>query len=224
VTQLVHVPHAPGMLRPEVLPEIEAQGFVPVLVTTLVSEPTAYSSWLRTMWHRGDAFIVCEQRVLPPPGALAALRDCPKPWCYHPIDRGHGPMPYCLGLARFSADLLLAFPDAADRALVRRGGEDAWRAGLLDLPPWRPDAARPPRLQQACVNPAVAAMCGEYPGPLWPSTVRYPLTDSELAACLVMSGVQGHEHQPTPVNLVDYSTRPTDGTVDRWWERVSNAV
>jgi hypothetical protein len=215
----VYVPHVPGWLRPEVLPEIERQGFRPVLVTTPVSDPTAYPGWLRRMWHRGRGWLQVEQRVLPPEGALDRLALCPEPWCLHPLDRINPRVLYALGLVKFGDDLVAGYPEIADRAFARREGELWWQMEHQHAGTQRADAARPPGRGHRARENSGAPLPLVWPGPLWPTTGRWPQVDMPLADELARAGMLPHVHEPVPRNLVDYAERPPGVAVDRWWER-----
>ncbi len=215
----VYTPRVPGWLRPEVEPEIRAQGWEPIPVETPASDRAAYCHWIRTRWHTGRGFIICEQRVLAPPDSLQALVDCPEPWCGHPLDRQHPRCLMTLGLVRFSHELVTTFPDLADRAYCKRSGEGAWRAGLLAAPYHGPDSSRPRSLNGLALRPGVDQMFGHWPSSLWPTTSTWPSCDADLADAMGRAGVPYHVHEPVPRNLVDYSRRPPGLPVDRWWEQ-----
>ena len=89
---------------------------------------TAYSELVCDLWRQGSGFILCEHDVVPPDGALERFVECPEPLCAHPYAwvTNVGP---ALGLNKFGADLLAAYPRAADEAASINGGfgPGSWR-------------------------------------------------------------------------------------------------
>lgn len=72
---------------------------------------TAYADLLESVWALGETVIVVEQDIVPWPGALAILRDCPSPWCGFAYELGTGYEAW-LGCTKFEGRLMLAHPDA----------------------------------------------------------------------------------------------------------------
>lgn len=64
-----------------------------------------YSRLLGELWAKGETFIFLEHDVLPWPGALSQLWNCPEPYCAFPYQ-----LSGCIGLAmgcnKFSAKLI----------------------------------------------------------------------------------------------------------------------
>lgn len=140
----VVVPHVAGMLRPEtvdaVCDQVHAARFVPLPA----DDPTAYAALICQLWAAGEGFVIVEQDVVPPPGAIRALLACPRKWCGHLLPCGDRGLPATLGLAGFSTDLLHKAPRAAERALRAPGspgGYVGWSgvdsALRHQLGPWR---------------------------------------------------------------------------------------
>lgn len=44
---------------------------------------TDYGMCFANLWAGGEPFVICEWDIIPWPGALTALLDCPEPWCTH---------------------------------------------------------------------------------------------------------------------------------------------
>ncbi len=75
----------------------------------------AYWRLLRGLWEAGEGFVVVEHDVLPWPGALRQLWDCPEMWCAFPYRLSHDPgFSTALGCTKFSAKLLERTPGAMD--------------------------------------------------------------------------------------------------------------
>ena len=74
----------------------------------------AYYWVLQGVWHRQQGVIIVEHDIVPPRGAIDALRACPRAWCGVPYlvgvnwDSG-------LGCVKFAPELMVRFPDAVDR-------------------------------------------------------------------------------------------------------------
>lgn len=75
-----------------------------------------YWRLLRELWWEGQSFIVVEHDILPWPGALQGLWECPEPWCAYPYYLSHDPRPTpALGCAKFGAALMADAPGMWDR-------------------------------------------------------------------------------------------------------------
>lgn len=68
-----------------------------------------YPDYWRDRWHAGEGFVNVEHDVVPWPGAVESLIECPAPWCafgYHTndvfADRERSSYPY-VGCVKFSA-------------------------------------------------------------------------------------------------------------------------
>ena len=97
-------------LRPETRAALEGTGATFVDV----SGDDAYYWLLQAFWHRQEGVIVVEQDIVPPPGAIDELRDCPELWCARPYQVGIN-IDCWLGLTKFSPEIMAAVPDAFNR-------------------------------------------------------------------------------------------------------------
>lgn len=80
----------------------------------VVNGDYGYGELLARSWRDGAGFCVVERDIVPWPGALQALWDCPELWCGYRFMLGRGDLGAGLGCLRFSAELLAAHPGAAD--------------------------------------------------------------------------------------------------------------
>lgn len=72
-----------------------------------------YSRLLADLWRAGGSFILLEHDVLPWPGALRQLWDCPENYCAFPY-RLSGCVGLAMGCNKFSTNLLKAYPYTFD--------------------------------------------------------------------------------------------------------------
>lgn len=42
-----------------------------------------YGRHFTELWNRGKPFVICEDDIIPSPGTVSALLECPQPWCSH---------------------------------------------------------------------------------------------------------------------------------------------
>ncbi len=126
-------------ISPETRAALDASGYAWEARGVSASD-TAYSALLAELWADGETFAVVEHDIIPPPGALPALEACPGQWCCHRYPYGFGRYAG-LGLARFSAGLLTAHPDAMERAAEMYDDghppghwcrQDAWLSFVLE--------------------------------------------------------------------------------------------
>lgn len=191
---MVILPYVEGGLRPETRREVLAQAPAAELIELPRNDPLAYAELLRRRWREPGDLVVVEQDVVPPPGGIAALLSCPRPWCSFPgwiEDRYHSGT---LQLAKFSQLLRLRHPHVADYALAPSGWwreRPALRAGEVD--PWPEDHPE-----------------------LWPTVVGYLTADSALRSRLARSGVLICEHGPDPVHLHDYGPKHPPQPLPSW--------
>ncbi len=61
---------------------LATQGFLPRIVK--VDRIYSYDFLFRSLWAEGEPFILVEHDIVPWPGALAELWNCPEPWCGFP--------------------------------------------------------------------------------------------------------------------------------------------
>ncbi len=73
----------------------------------------SYWQLLSKAWEKGEAFAIIEHDVLPWPGALKEIQDCPALWCAYTykINLGYG-ITHAFGCCKFSADLIRQLPHA----------------------------------------------------------------------------------------------------------------
>lgn len=69
-------------------------------------EGTDYGAFVQEYWRLGAAMMIVEHDIVPWPGAVAKMADCPLPWCGHKYPLGgRGYLGGSLGCVRFSAEL-----------------------------------------------------------------------------------------------------------------------
>ena len=108
---VVIVPFIQGKLKPETRKAVEAAGFKSRFVRLRDSD-SAYHELIAEAWASKAPFVTVEQDIVPHDGAIRELLECPEPWCafeyeYPPFGLYAG-----MGCAKFSAELIAAFPDA----------------------------------------------------------------------------------------------------------------
>lgn len=88
-------------------------------------DPHSYPRHLARLLSAGRDLIICEGDVLPAPGSIGQLLDCPSPWCAFSLWLGERYTDDTLGLCRFSGSLVHDYPGWPWRALLAppsRGG------------------------------------------------------------------------------------------------------
>lgn len=71
---------------------------------------------LRELWQERETFILVEHDVIPWPGALKLLWDCPEPWCANPYKLAHdNGFTTALGCTKFDKSLMEKVPELWDR-------------------------------------------------------------------------------------------------------------
>lgn len=74
----------------------------------------AYFDLLRSVWESGETFVVIEQDVVVYPGAIAAMLECPSPWCATDyFTCGH--LQYGFGCTKFEGSFTSAHPEVFER-------------------------------------------------------------------------------------------------------------
>lgn len=58
----------------------------------------AYFAW---HWRKRQPFVVVEWDVIPFPGAIRGLADCPEPWCVHEYPLQPGYLAHSLGIGKY---------------------------------------------------------------------------------------------------------------------------
>lgn len=110
----VVVPYAEGApFLDAVRLSLHAQGIRARYVA--MRDDLAYWRLLRSLWARRRSFLIVEHDVVPWPGALGQLWDCPRAWCAFPYRLSHDASATALGCTKFGAELMRAVPDALDR-------------------------------------------------------------------------------------------------------------
>lgn len=126
----VLIPYVEGMLRDLTETAVLSSGLSVVHGWIDRDIESDYATLLADAWTSERTFVVVEQDIVPPPGAIMELVHCGALWCVHeyPVSgRLYGPL---LGLAKFSYALQLLHPDAMTDALHYRKGKRSWC-------PWR---------------------------------------------------------------------------------------
>lgn len=116
------------------------------------AHPASYPMYFDGRWQQGEAFINVEHDVVPTGDMLAALKECPMPWCWHAYADQDIDWPYpMLGLVKIGAEMIARTPNMWYRYLHRSAGwnrnPDTQRLEPmernhpddLELPPWTTD-------------------------------------------------------------------------------------
>jgi hypothetical protein len=136
-----------------IIPHVQLHPLLPQLLSRYGHAPTyidvsassdAYWNLLNDLWQKGETFILVEHDILPWPGALEELWQCPGLWCANSYDqRGIG-IYHSFGCTKFSAELIRRLPDVWSRIghhWSRLDSEFEWQACQAGL---RPHPHRPP--------------------------------------------------------------------------------
>lgn len=116
-------------------------------VQIAADDPEGYWRLLRDLWQSGDDFLLIEQDMVLPSGAVEQFAACPREWCGLPyfMHEGWG----CWhGVIRYRASLTQRFPDLPDAIQMRhwQSLDSAWlnhlRAGGLNEAHWHWPTAR----------------------------------------------------------------------------------
>jgi len=67
------------------------------------------------MWNQGETFVIVEQDIVPWPGAVKEIYDCPHRFCINwtphwQAINGDGPWTYAHGLVKYGDELMSQFP------------------------------------------------------------------------------------------------------------------
>jgi hypothetical protein len=85
-------------------------GFSPSYID--VSEDAeAYWRLLKRLWQDNKSFVLIEHDILPWPGAIEELRQCPGSWCAYSYDQCGIGLYHSFGCTKFSAGLIEELPD-----------------------------------------------------------------------------------------------------------------
>ncbi len=122
------VPYIRGMVRSGTRRALAFGSPAPTYVALDPADPYAYGRLVLWLWSARCTFVIIEQDMVPPVGAIRGLLDCPEPWCTHAyLVSGHR-VERCLGVAKLSAALTTEHPELVRRVLCRK------REGKLDVP------------------------------------------------------------------------------------------
>lgn len=80
--------------------------------------PYVFSEFLRYMWKQAEPFVLIEHDVLPYPGAIQEIWDCPEEFCGKPY-RIATFEAACFGCTYFGSELMTQYPDAMEEAARR---------------------------------------------------------------------------------------------------------
>ena len=101
---------------------VYARTHPPQLREVLTPAPYDYGCLFADLWNAGGSFVVCEWDIIPFPGAVYDLLECPEPWCTHRYPLHQGNLTTSFGIGKYR-------PPKGDRApLIWR--ETPWH--LLD--------------------------------------------------------------------------------------------
>lgn len=215
---LVVIVHTEHGLQRQVIASVVEQWSHYKLQLTSSRNPFAYGDVLRTLWRWPGEFVLVEQDVVPPPGAIAQLFTCDMPWCTHPHWMGDHYGTSTTGLVRWSLGLRENLPALMDvvcsqtdpRYWVRRGWtriardcsvatlNKSGRKATLTVNAPIDDWIRSPRTR--------------------PTTHDWHGIDADVAKQLHAVGIMPHVH-PTPTkHLHDYEKVPP-GSYVPWHQR-----
>lgn len=143
--------------------------------------------------------------MVPPPGAIQALLDCPQPWCSHLCWIGERYDALTLGLVKWSAAFQRQWPKLVDIALTgqRRGG-DTYIRGLEEFRPKKHlgYVAIPSNVLRVWPELQARALSRVFE----PGTSAHPRAlDMYFAYEFAKARVEVHVHQPPAIHL-RYST------------------
>lgn len=193
-----------GQSRPHALEEIHQQWGTVELTPQRPGHDYDYADDLRRLWRASGELVIIEQDVVPPPGSIRALIECPEPWCSHPHWVLSQYMTDSLGLTHFSQALRLRYPWLADVALAPLDHRALTRLGWTNLDPDSNQATLERRGPRACVR-----QDSTVPADWWdlrsrPSTVHWRVCDTHLSRQLHGLLGQPHVHQPATGHLHAY--------------------
>ena len=127
--QVALLPPGPAVVRPFVAGMLHEGPGHPVNVGASQYD---YYDLIVAMCERGEPFVIVEQDIVPPPGAVEALLACPEPWCGHSYDvapREHN--------GRVLADVVEIFGDLGCLGLTAFKGRAVRWLGIV-LSGWAP--------------------------------------------------------------------------------------
>lgn len=125
---VVHVPYVVGRLHSETFAAAVGCGFPVQFHNIDPADPLAYPRMVRRWWAAGETFVILEHDVAPDEGMIAALIDCPAPWCCQEYGGSLSHVFPHHGLVKYSKEFLAEYPHSAERGLVRgaRFDKEVW--------------------------------------------------------------------------------------------------
>lgn len=109
---MIAVPHPAGLDYCPAGQALAQEGLAPTVVD--LEDDEAYSRLLAAAWRQGE-FVVVEHDVVPWPGAIRELWDCPELYCAFEYPHGRGTLAAALGCTRFSERLTRGWPNLPER-------------------------------------------------------------------------------------------------------------
>jgi hypothetical protein len=189
-TTLVYV--ASG-LRSETVAEVRSQAPEAELIELTAGPGPYYPDFLRARWRSrlGEDWILIEQDVVPPPGAIAGLLECPENWCTHPEMNLGSYITTAFGLVKFSAAFRSCYLELMDRSL----GWNRWQ------------------FPSPCLKPGEIDPSPIHRPDLWPSDPTWFARDALFAAQAHKAGLREHVHQPPVTHFRSHGgvARPGEG-------------
>ncbi len=67
----------------------------------MMKDSDDYYSLLKSLWAKGEQFVINEHDIIPWPGAIHELEECSEPWCTFPYRSAAGWLRNGLGLVKF---------------------------------------------------------------------------------------------------------------------------
>jgi hypothetical protein len=102
----------------EAVDALEDSGFAWEAVALDPEDNEAYYRLLADLWRSGDDFLICEQDMVPPPGAIKALDECDCEWGGNAYWL-YGGFGVWMGVTRFRGELTRRHPDLMETIVSR---------------------------------------------------------------------------------------------------------
>lgn len=82
-----------------------------------------YSEFLSERWQEGESFVTVEHDVIPWPGAIESIIDCPEPWCGYAYHTGASLDPHMywhpmLGCTKIGKEFISRTPGCWDASVA----------------------------------------------------------------------------------------------------------
>jgi len=113
----VIVPYTLDKLRIETQDAVMAWGGDYTFQLLAKNDDYAYARALMGWWETHQDLVVIEHDIVPDPGMIRGLLECPGLWCGHPYHVGDGRYTYGLGLCKISRDVMDYRPGLATLAM-----------------------------------------------------------------------------------------------------------